>query len=322
MSVVITSGDPAGIGIDIILKLASHRPLTAVVLGDIDVFKARAALLNLPLQIEAFEGQQLPLTPGTVVVQHLAVSQPVTVGTPSPENAEYILSLLDAAVAGCVTQNYSAMVTAPVCKATICQAGHAFNGHTDYIAKLTQTSHVVMMLACHKMRVALVTTHLPLKEVPTAITPLKIEQTILTVRAALQQQFGIETPKVMVAGLNPHAGENGYLGREEIEIIQPTLAQFNANEVVGPVAADTMFSPKNCQNIDAFIAMYHDQGLAVLKYAGFGDAVNITLGLPIIRTSVDHGTAFSLAGSGKANDGSLAYALKQAQLMSQTAVEY
>jgi len=239
----------------------------------------------------------------------------VCVGQDNPDNAEYVLAQLDAAVAGCLTHNYSAMVTAPINKAMVCQAGYEFSGHTDYIAELTQTKNVVMMLACEKMRVALVTTHLPLADVPAAITPLKVEQTIITVKAALQNQFGLASPRLMVAGLNPHAGEGGYMGTEEIDVITPVLARFDSRQVIGPVAADTMFSVENCQTVDAFIAMYHDQGLAVLKYAGFGNAANISLGLPIIRTSVDHGTAYNIAGTGKASTGSLRYALSQAVYM-------
>ncbi len=218
---------------------------------------------------------------------------------------------------GCLNGYYSAMVTAPVAKSVICDAGHFFSGHTEYIANLTQTKQVVMMLACEQMRVALVTTHLPLKDVSEAITPHRLEQTILTVRASLQNQFGILSPKIMVAGLNPHAGEGGYLGREEIDVIAPVLSQFNPLDVIGPMAADTMFSQENCREVDAFITMYHDQGLSVLKYAGFGKAANISLGLPIIRTSVDHGTAFSLAGTLNACDRSFRHAIKQARMIAQ-----
>ncbi len=314
MTIVITSGEPAGIGPDVILQAAAKNTLAAVVLGDIDLFRERAKLLNLSLNIESYYGQELPSTSGHLLVHHLPLRQKIEPGIASLSNAEYILAQLEHSVNGCLNNTYSAMVTAPVNKEIINEAGFNFSGHTEYIANLTQTKHVVMMLACQQMRVALVTTHLPLSEVSKAITPVKLEQTILTVRAALQNQFGIESPLIMVAGLNPHAGEGGYLGTEEIEIIAPVLARFNPAEVIGPMAADTMFTHDNCQKADAFIAMYHDQGLAVLKYAGFGQSVNITLGLPIIRTSVDHGTAFDLAGTGKASEDSLVYAIEQAQL--------
>lgn len=316
MTIVITSGEPAGIGPDIILKAALNKALPGVVLGDLNLFKERAALLNYPIKIEAFEGQELPLGAGNIVVRHIPLAKNVLPGLPNRANAEYILAQLDAAVAGCLSKNYSAMVTAPVCKSIICEAGHSFTGHTEYIANLTNTKHVVMMLACKEMRVALVTTHLPLSEVSKAITKSSVEQTVSVLRHALKNQFLIKKPKIMVAGLNPHAGEDGYLGREEIEVISPALSNFDESEVIGPMAADTMFSKDNCLKADAFVAMYHDQGLAVLKYAGFGLAANISLGLPIIRTSVDHGTAFSLAGTGNISEGSFLYALEQARLMS------
>lgn len=320
VAIVITSGEPAGIGPDIIIKAASIQPLTAVVLGDIDFFSKRVALLGVDVRIVPYNGEILLPEIGVVYMLHIPLKQAAVPGTPHPANAEYILAQLDAAVQGCVKGYYSAMVTAPVAKSVICEAGHFFAGHTEYIAELTQTKQVVMMLACQKMRVALVTTHLPLKDVSKAITPHRLEQTILTVQASLQNHFGITSPKIMVAGLNPHAGENGYLGREEIDVIQPVLSQFSSGAVIGPMAADTMFSQENCKEIDAFIAMYHDQGLSVLKYAGFGQAANISLGLPIIRTSVDHGTAFSLAGTLKANEASLCYALKQAEMMSNCSI--
>lgn len=315
VTIVITSGEPAGIGPDIILKAASRKVLSAVVLGDVDFLSRRAALLGVDVRIEVFDGSALLPEVGVVYVQHIPLKQEVIPGTPHPENAEYILAQLDAAVQGCMNGYYSAMVTAPVAKSVICEGGYFFLGHTEYIAELTQTKQVVMMLACQEMRVALVTTHLPLKDVAKAITRYRLEQTILTVRASLQNQFGIKSPKIMIAGLNPHAGEHGYLGREEIDVMTPVLSQFNSEKVIGPVAADTMFSQENCKEIDAFIAMYHDQGLSVLKYAGFGQAANISLGLPIIRTSVDHGTAFSLAGTLKVDDESLCYAIKQADMM-------
>lgn len=317
MTLIITSGEPAGIGPDILLKAACKKALPGIVLGDVALFKQRARLLNLDVSIQAYH-ESAPFKPekNQLYVKHLPLRESVQPGYPNKANAEYILAQLDMAVSGCLSQHYSGMVTAPVCKSIICDAGYLFSGHTEYIAHLTKTKHVVMMLACQKMRVALVTTHLPLSKVPSNITPLAVEQTLLIVKAALQKSFGIDSPKIMVAGLNPHAGENGYLGREEIEVIQPVISAFNSKSIIGPVAADTMFSQRNCQEMDAFIAMYHDQGLSVLKYAGFGCSANISLGLPIIRTSVDHGTAFSLAGTGSADEGSLIYAVEQAELMS------
>ena len=316
MTIVITSGEPAGIGPDIILKAAASNALPCVVLGDIDLFSMRACMLGLDIQVLPFLEKAFVPKQGRLYVQHLPVRQAVVPGLASAANADYVLAQLDAAVIGCMSGHYFAMVTAPVAKSIICEAGYCFSGHTDYIAQLTQTSHlVVMMLACEQMRVALVTTHIPLKEVSSAITPLRLEQTILTLQSDLKRFFGIEQPKIMVAGLNPHAGENGYLGREEIDVIAPVLAQFDHQHVIGPMAADTMFSIDNCKQVDAFVAMYHDQGLAVLKYAGFGNAANISLGLPIIRTSVDHGTAFSLAGTLSGSEGSLLYAIQQAKMM-------
>ncbi len=317
MTLVITSGDPSGIGPDVILQMAMSRSVPAIVLGDIDVFRARAELLNLPVELLDYQGGDIPYDKGILTIQHLPVAQPVQIGQSQPDNAEYILSQLDAAISGCLTMNYSGMVTAPVNKAVINQAGHDFSGHTGYIAALCQTDDVVMMLACQAMRVALVTTHIPLAKVPEAITPQKLKRTIAIVQAALQEQFGIDEPRLMIAGLNPHAGEQGYLGSEEIDVIEPVIAQFDDSRISGPYAADTMFSHDNCQTADAFVAMYHDQGLAVLKYAGFGEAANITLGLPIIRTSVDHGTAYDLAGTGRATAGSLIYAFEEAMKMSQ-----
>lgn len=315
MTIVITSGEPAGIGPDIILKAAASHALPCVVLGDIDLFSTRTRQHGLEIQVLPFIEKNFIPKQGRLYVQHLPLQQAVIAGKPNVANADYILAQLDAAVIGCMSGHYSAMVTAPVTKSIICDAGHCFTGHTEYIAQLTQTQHVVMMLACEQMRVALVTTHLPLKDVSSAITPIRVEQTILTLLGDLKRFFGIEQPKIMVAGLNPHAGENGYLGREEIDVIAPVLGQFDRKSVIGPMAADTMFSIDNCKQVDAFVAMYHDQGLAVLKYAGFGNAANISLGLPIIRTSVDHGTAFSLAGTLKASEGSLVYAIQQAKMM-------
>jgi 4-hydroxythreonine-4-phosphate dehydrogenase len=316
----VTSGEPAGIGPDIILKAALTHPLDMVVLADRGMLLERASLLGLSLQLRDYDGKACSPKKGELTVLHLPLKKAVDPGISLPDNASYILSQLDKAVALCLDNQFHGMVTAPICKATINEAGIPFSGHTEYLAKLTDTDEVVMMLASSRMRVALVTTHLPLSEVPRAITQDKIEKVLRILLDALKQQFAIPSPLVWVAGLNPHAGENGYLGREEIEVIQPALNSFSPQNVKGPFPADTLFTPENANKVDAFLAMYHDQGLSVLKYASFGEAVNITLGLPLIRTSVDHGTAFNLAGTGKAKSHSFMVAYRYAMEMSQTCI--
>lgn len=317
MTLLITTGEPAGIGPDIVLQAAAKQALDAVVLADKALLKQRASMLGLSIEFVDYDGEIVPSKQGQLTVSHISLNKAITAGEPHPDNAAYILSQLDLATAWCLEKKYHAMVTLPICKATINQAGIPFSGHTEYLAKLTDTDDVVMMLASKQMKVALVTTHLPLRDVANAITAstLKIKLNILF--QALQHQLGIAAPCIGVCGLNPHAGEGGYLGREEIDIIMPVLEQYPERQVQGPFPADTLFTHDNCKRYDAFLAMYHDQGLSVLKYASFGEAVNITLGLPIIRTSVDHGTAFSIAGSGKANSGSFLYAYQQARDMIQ-----
>lgn len=312
MTVILTSGEPAGIGPDIILK-AALSPLDAVVTGDFEMFRTRAALLNLPIECVEYGGEPLKVRAGTLHILHEPLKVPAVPGQLNPENSAYVIKQLDRAIDGCVNKRFSAMVTAPVHKAVINQAGITFTGHTEYLAKATQTEKVVMMLTCPAMRVALVTTHIPLAKVASQITVNTVQHTITQVLRALKKGYGIHAPKVMVAGLNPHAGESGYLGREEIDVIEPALDLFSKEQVLGPVSADTMFSQANCLAVDAFIAMYHDQGLAPLKYAAFGQAANVTLGLPITRTSVDHGTALPLAGTGSASESSLLYAIAEAQ---------
>lgn len=232
-------------------------------------------------------------------------------------NGPYILHTLDAAIEGCLRAEFAALVTGPVQKSVINDAGIPFSGHTEYLAEKTHTDKVVMMLATEGLRVALATTHLPLKDVAAAITHEELTQVSNILYLAMQQQFGIANPRILVCGLNPHAGEGGHMGREEIDVITPVLAAQRAQgrEFIGPLPADTLFTPKYLAHADAVLAMYHDQGLPVLKYKGFGQAVNVTLGLPIIRTSVDHGTALDLAASGKADLGSLRTALAYAQQM-------
>lgn len=311
---LISSGEPAGIGPDLCLALAEHE-LPIVVLGDRAVFEARAKALNLSVQLVDYQtGQAVETKPGFLTLQHIDCPAPVVSGVLNAQNASYVLAMLNQAASLCQKGEFSALITAPVHKAIINEAGFSFTGHTEFFAQFYQAPRVVMMLACKQMKVALVTTHLPLSQVPAAITTSLIIEIITQLNHSLKHDFGIQTPRIKVAGLNPHAGESGYLGREEIEVINPALAQLTEQGLLvqGPLPADTMFTQTDC---DAYVAMYHDQGLPVLKYAGFNRAVNITLGLPIIRTSVDHGTALDLAGRGLADSGSLFTAVQVAMHM-------
>ncbi|MCL4682102.1 MAG: 4-hydroxythreonine-4-phosphate dehydrogenase PdxA [Rhodocyclaceae bacterium] len=292
--IAVTSGEPAGIGPDICLALAGRESAARiVVLGDRDLMTARAARLGCSLD--------------GLDILHVPLRQPVQAGRLDAGNAAYVLELLDRALAGCRSGEFAAMVTAPVHKGVINEAGIPFTGHTEYLAEKTGAPRVVMMLAGAGLRVALATTHLPLKEVPAAITRTELETTIRIMHADLAGKFGIARPRILVAGLNPHAGEGGHMGREEIEVIAPVLDKLRGEgmDLAGPLPADTLFTRGVLAGSDAQLAMYHDQGLAVLKYAAFEDGINITLGLPIIRTSVDHGTALDLAGSGRASPRSL-----------------
>jgi len=292
--IAVTSGEPAGIGPDICLALAGRESAARiVVLGDRDLMTARAARLGCSLD--------------GLDILHVPLRQPVQAGRLDAGNAAYVLELLDRALAGCRSGEFAAMVTAPVHKGVINEAGIPFTGHTEYLAEKTGAPRVVMMLAGAGLRVALATTHLPLKEVPAAITRTELETTIRILHADLAGKFGIARPRILVAGLNPHAGEGGHMGREEIEVIAPVLDKLRGEgmDLAGPLPADTLFTRGVLAGSDAQLAMYHDQGLAVLKYAAFEDGINITLGLPIIRTSVDHGTALDLAGSGRASPRSL-----------------
>ncbi len=314
---LVSSGEPAGIGPDLCLDLI-NKNLPIVVLGDKRILMARAQQLRLPIVFDDYHVN----TPVNMAHNHLTVwsvpcPQPVTAGILNPLNASYVVKMLELATDRCLQKEFSALVTAPVHKANINQAGYAFSGHTEFLADRCKVENVVMMLACSAMNVALVTTHLPLKRVADAITPSLLTDVICILNKALQQDFGIKKPKIFVAGLNPHAGEMGYLGQEEIEVIHPVIAHLQQQgiDVHGPFPADTMFTEKNAKQCDVFLAMYHDQGLAVLKYAGFGMAVNVTLGLPIIRTSVDHGTALELAGKGIAESSSLLAAVEMAHAM-------
>ena len=317
----VTSGEPAGIGPDICLDLAdAGLPCRAVVLGDKDLLAARAEQLGKTVRLVDFD----PLRPsesvpeaGCLEVWHLPLRAPCAAGQLNPENAAYVVQLLDTAYQGITEGLFAGMVTAPLHKGVINDGlpeGGFFSGHTEYLAAKSGTEQVVMMLAGGGLRVALVTTHLPLKDVAAAVTQPLIESVCKILHADLRDKFGLAAPRILVAGLNPHAGEGGHLGREEIEVVIPALAALQAQgiDARGPYPADTVFQPFMLKEADAVLAMYHDQGLPTLKYASFGKGVNVTLGLPFIRTSVDHGTALDLAGSGRADSGSLKVALATA----------
>ncbi len=314
--IALTSGEPAGIGPDLCVQLAQQpQNCEIVVFGDPGLLQERAALLNCPLRIERFDpsAPARAQQPGLLRVFPIALNERCQIGAPNPTNSRYVLETIDKATTGCLQGWLDAVVTAPVHKAVINDAGIPFSGHTEYIAEITG-GHPVMMLATPGLRVALATTHLPLADVSRAITAATLTRVITILDRDLRLRFAIERPNILICGLNPHAGENGHLGREEIEIIGPVISKLTKKglNLQGPLPADTVFTPKHLQRADAVLAMYHDQGLPVLKHVGFGQAVNITLGLPIIRTSVDHGTALELAGSGKAETGSLYYAIATA----------
>jgi len=315
--IAVTAGEPAGIGLDLCVMLA-QQPLKVqlTVIADANALLARAAQLKLPLVIRPYHSNpsSIHTGDGTLNVWHVPSAVPVVAGQLNASNSHYVLETLKVAMQGCLDAHFDAMVTAPVQKSVINDAGITFTGHTEFLAEYTHTNRVVMMLVGGGMRVALATIHMPLTQVSVAITAESLTRTIQILHQDLQQRFGIASPKIYVAGLNPHAGEGGYLGDEEINTITPVLNTLRAHgmQLIGPLPADTMYSPSNIQDADAFLAMYHDQGLAVLKYASFGEGVNVTLGLPIIRTSVDHGTALDIAGTGKAQVGSLLAAIELA----------
>ena len=294
MKLVITSGEPAGIGPDLCALLATEPFANSVtMLGDRDLIAARAASHGCDIS--------------KLQIEHHPTPAPVVAGALNVANARYVLSLLDRAVAGCLSGEFSGMVTAPVQKSVIAESGHPFTGHTEYLAEKTNAPFVVMLLVggdAPVLRVALVTIHMPLSAVPAAITRRRLIDTLHTLNNDLREKFGIAKPRILVAGLNPHAGESGYLGREEIDVIAPVIRalQHEGMLLEGPLPADTLFTPHHLARADAVLAMYHDQGLPVLKHASFGRGVNVTLGLPIIRTSVDHGTALDLAGKRDAID--------------------
>jgi 4-hydroxythreonine-4-phosphate dehydrogenase len=314
----VTSGEPAGIGPDICLDLAfADLPCRCIVLGDKNLLQSRAEQLGKTITLQDFDPQGGKTERGILEVLHIPLDAPCQAGKLNPANAAYVLKLLDAAYQGISDDLFDGMVTAPLHKGVI-NDGHAsdhfFSGHTEYLAEKSQTKQVVMMLAGGGLRVALVTTHLPLKDIAAAITRPLVESVTRILHADLRDKFGIARPRILVTGLNPHAGENGHLGHEEIDIIIPALKQLQSEgiDARGPYPADTVFQPFLLKDADAVLAMYHDQGLPTLKYAGFGQGVNVTLGLPFIRTSVDHGTALDLAGTGKADSGSLMTAVATA----------
>ena len=317
----LTAGEPAGIGPDLCVQIAQlDLPFRLIVIADRDLLRERARMLQLPLEITAdhgFDGAERRA--GSLRVLHMPLARPVTPGKLDPANSGYVLKTLQRSVEGCNTGEFDALVTAPVHKGIINDAGIAFSGHTEYLSQLAN-SHVVMMLVGGGMRVALATTHLALKDVPAAINREMLERKLRIIQHDLVRRFAIPVPCIAVAGLNPHAGESGHLGREEIDIIIPSLEKLRAAgmNLLGPLPADTLFNPDRTKNYDCIFAMYHDQGLPVLKYASFGTGVNVTLGLPFIRTSVDHGTALELAGTGKAQAGSLLAAMKMAAELAAT----
>jgi 4-hydroxythreonine-4-phosphate dehydrogenase len=312
----LTAGEPAGIGPDLAVLLAqSARDVDVVVIADPELLKERAARLGKTLRIRPFDpaADRRGDMAGELCVAAVPMAVPTRCGQLDARNANYVLQTLDYASDGCRDGRFDAMVTGPIHKGIINEAGIPFTGHTEYLAARTG-SDPVMLLVADSLRVALATTHLPLADVPAALTRPVIETVLHILHTGLRHRFAIKQPRILVCGLNPHAGEGGHLGREEIEVITPTLDALRATgmDLQGPLPADTLFTPQYLQHADAVLAMYHDQGLPVLKYAGFGHAVNVTLGLPIIRTSVDHGTALDKAGSGNIDKGSLLAALKLA----------
>lgn len=320
----LTAGEPAGIGPDLCLMLAAKaQPHPVITIASQDLLAQRATELGLTVELLAVNPLAWPEQPApanSLYVWNVPLAEPVVTGQLNPNNAQYVLDTLNRAGYGCLGKDFAGMITAPVHKGVINEAGIPFSGHTEFLAELTHTPQVVMMLATEGLRVALVTTHLPLREVADAITAERLTQVTRILHQDLVNKFGVAQPKILVCGLNPHAGEGGHLGREEIEVIEPTLKQLRAEgmDLVGPLPADTLFTPRLLANCDAVLSMFHDQGLPVLKHKGFGAAVNITLGMPIIRTSVDHGTALDLAGTGQIDLGSMQVALNTAYAMAET----
>jgi 4-hydroxythreonine-4-phosphate dehydrogenase len=319
LPLALTSGEPAGIGPDLCLQLAAETRTEAFVcLADRRLLEQRARQLKLSISLSNYErGAPIARAAGQLTVLHVPLPEPVQAGELRSGNAHQVLQLLDRAVDGCRAAEFAAIVTAPVQKSIINEAGVPFSGHTEYLAARCGVELPVMLLIAGSLRVALATTHLPLREVSGALHEAQLVQILLILNESLQRFWGIAKPHLAVCGLNPHAGEGGHLGDEEIRVIAPAIAAARARgvDVSGPYPADTLFVPRHLEGVDAVLAMFHDQGLPVLKHAGFGDAVNVTLGLPIVRTSVDHGTALDLAGTGRADPGSLRAALHLAAQM-------
>jgi len=319
---VITPGEPAGIGPDLILQLSAkakntHNNAELIIIADKKMMQERAKLLNISIKFTDYQKN----SPNTslnksdeICIIDIKCTEPVIAGELNSKNSNYVLETLTRATKGCLSQEFDAIVTAPLHKGIINDAGIAFTGHTEFLAKLTQAELPVMMLAADTLRVALATTHLPLKDISAAISKDSLRKVITILHNDLSTKFGIKSPHILICGLNPHAGESGHMGQEEITTINPIIEELNTKgmNLSGPLPADTLFTPKYLETADAVLAMYHDQGLPVLKHVGFGHAINITLGLPIIRTSVDHGTALDLAGTGKATTGSLIAAINTA----------
>jgi 4-hydroxythreonine-4-phosphate dehydrogenase len=320
-TIAVTSGEPAGIGPDLCTELLETAPrgCRVVLIGDRSLIGRARPRRARQLKLADFDAMARPRA--GVELLHVPLAEPARPGVLNTANARYVLETLDAAIGGCAAGAFQAIVTTPVQKSIINEAGIPFTGHTEYLAKRTGVRLSVMLLVGGGLRVALATTHLPLRKVSAAITPARLEAVLRIVSGDLQSMFGIRRPRMLVLGLNPHAGEGGHLGREEIEVLEPVLAALRRDglDLVGPVPADTAFVPQRLKGIDAVVAMFHDQGLPVLKHASFGHAVNVTLGLPIVRTSVDHGTALDLAGTRKADPGSLRAALALALELSRRA---
>ena len=319
--IAVTPGEPAGIGPDLTIQLAySQWQAVLIIFADASMLQERAGALGLHVTLIPYSGQDIPAPQGSLYVQHIPTQVKVVAGELNSENGPYVVETLRQACEANMQGDFDAVVTGPVHKGIINEGGMSFSGHTEYFAAQSNTSDVVMMLATEGLRVTLATTHIPLAYVSKAITTERLYKVIHIIHTDLKLKFGIQQPKIFVCGLNPHAGEDGHLGREEIDTIIPTLDILRGEgiDLTGPLPADTIFNPKYLAEADTVLAMYHDQGLPVLKYKGFGEAVNITLGLPFIRTSVDHGTAIDLAGKGEANAGSLIRAIQSAIELSHT----
>jgi 4-hydroxythreonine-4-phosphate dehydrogenase len=316
-SILITPGEPAGIGTDVLLKVAQQSwPTELVAICDPQLLISRAKLLDLPIQLTEFDFDNNPQAhqSGTLKIIPTLLNKPCAPGQPNPANAAYVLNCLELATDYCLNNPNAALVTGPINKSVINAAGIPFTGHTEFLAQRCQSPQVLMLFVTPTMKVALATTHIPLSQVSQAITQERLVNILQLLHTELQSRFGISQPKIAVCGLNPHAGEQGLLGSEEIKVIEPALQQLRAKglQLIGPLPADTIFTEKYLTTNNAILAMYHDQALPTVKYASFNQAVNITLGLPFLRTSVDHGTAFDIAGTGKADAGSMTAAIQLA----------